>query len=269
MNMPVIIPDIDDDDLSICSQTDNSAVPQHAYLVYGDIDAERPVAECGYHTHDLRTDPPSSSSSLSRSPQDTAQAQSPEAMTPFGQQCELVQDYVYPLQDHPTEIIDILCQMKRSPQCEAIQARGCEGLWVHSWDDHASDAIGEVGGIPTLLDAMFHFPKNAQLQRSACEAIQNLALNVYNRSILVDKGGAALLVHAMMLHLDSIAIQQCGCMALASLASSSDFHTDIIRAGGAHAIIHAARRFPDERTVQYGAFIALEAFGCDPRRYIP
>jgi hypothetical protein len=147
MNMPVIIPDIDDDDLSICSQTDNSAVPQHAYLVYGDIDAERPVAECGYHTHDLRTDPPSSS--LSRSPQDTAQAQSPEAMTPFGQQCELVHDYVYPLQDHPTEIIDILCQMKRSPQCEAIQARGCEGLWVHSWDDHASDAIGEVGGIPT------------------------------------------------------------------------------------------------------------------------
>lgn len=267
MNMPVIIPDIDDDDLSICSQTDNSAVPQHAYLVYGDIDAERPVAECGYHTHDLRTDPPSSS--LSRSPQDTAQAQSPEAMTPFGQQCELVQDYVYPLQDHPTEIIDILCQMKRSPQCEAIQARGCEGLWVHSWDDHASDAIGEVGGIPTLLDAMFNFPKNAQLQRSACEAIQNLALNVYNRSIIVDKGGAALLVHAMMLHLDSIAIQQCGCMALASLASSSDFHTDIIRAGGAHAIIHAARRFPDERTVQYGAFIALEAFGCDPRRYIP
>jgi hypothetical protein len=265
-NMPVIIPDIDDDDISICSQNGNSAVPQHVYLVYGDIEAEICVAECGYHIHDIRTDP---SSSLSRRPEDATQAQSPEAMTPSGQQCELVQDYVYPLQDHPTEIIDIICQMKCTPRCEAIQARGCEGLWVHSWDDHASDAIGQVGGIPTLLDAMFHFPKNAQLQRSACEAIQNLALNVFNRSIIVYNGGAALLVHAMMLHLDSIAIQQCGCMALASLASSSDFHTDIIRAGGGHAIIHAARRFPDERTVQYGAFIALEAFGCDPRRYIP
>jgi hypothetical protein len=266
MNMPVVIPDINDDDLSICSETDDYAVPQHANLVYGSIAADIPVAGCDYHTHDLRTDP---FPSLSMSPQDATQAQSPENTTPFGQQCEVVQDYVYSLQDHPTEIIDILCRMKRSPQGEATQARGCEGLWVHSWDDDASDAIGQVGGIPTLLNAMFHFPQNAQLQRSGCEALQNLALNSYNRSIIVDKGGAALLVQAMMLHLDSIAIQQCGCMALASLASSSDFHADIIRAGGGHAIIHAARRFPDERTVQYGAFLALEAFGCDPRRYIP
>jgi hypothetical protein len=171
---------------------------------------------------------------------------------------------------HSEEVFDIMYMMRRYPNAEVVQERGCKELWVQSWDDDTSSAIGHVGGIPRILEAMSKFPRNVNLQRCACEALQNLVcVSAYNRFVIVDQGGAALIVQAMMRHLDSIGIQHCGCIALASLASSQELHEDIIRAGGGHAAVHSARKFAGEETVRLAARQVLQALGCDPSRYIP
>ena len=181
--------------------------------------------------------------------------------------------YGYMGSDESTEIVDMLYIMRQHPHSEAIQEWGCEGLWIHSWEDETSAAIGRIGGISRILDAMSLFPHNEHLQHCACEALQNLAVNSYNRNAIVDYGGAALIVQAMMRHFDSLDIQQCGSVALTSLAASPELHDDIIRAGGAHAIIHAARKYADGDSIRSGAFLAvamqaLHALNVDPCRYI-
>ena len=175
--------------------------------------------------------------------------------------------------DESTDIIDRLYIMRQYPLSEAVQEWGCEGLWVHSWDDETSSAIGRIGGVTRILDAMSRFPHNEHLQHCACEALQNLAVNSFNRNTIVDCGGAALIVQAMMRHFDSVDIQQCGCIALTSLAASPELREDIVRAGGAHAIIHAARKYGDGDSIRCGAFQAvafqaLHALSVDPCRYI-
>ena len=178
-------------------------------------------------------------------------------------------------EDHSSEedIVVRLYQMKQYPQSEEIQEWGCEGLWVHSWDDEVSSAIGRVGGIPKILDAMSRFPNNGYLQRCACEALQNIAATTshsfYNRRMIVAYGGAALIVQAMIRHLQSLDIQLCGCAAIASLATCPELHDDILRAGGGHAIIHAARKYSDQEKIRFGALQALCLLRIDPTAYIP
>eukprot|EP00957_Ditylum_brightwellii_P001136 89713-Ditylum_brightwellii.AAC.1 len=79
--------------------------------------------------------------------------------------------------------------MRSFPSNPAIQERGCKQLWIQSWDDETSCAIGRVGGISSVVDAMLCHRENTQLQQYACEALHNLAAcNNYNRDVIVDEG---------------------------------------------------------------------------------
>jgi hypothetical protein len=181
----------------------------------------------------------------------------------------LVQHSLAVLQSKTFDIVDILSAMKQVPHEMVVQEKGCERLWILSWEDENSAAIGRVGGITIVLDAMARFPMNAHLQQCGCESLQNLALNNYNRREICDLGGVVLIVQAMMRHEDVAGIQQCGCTALASIATCQDFHKDITRVGGFHAIVIAARNFADEESVLRAAYDAVYALGFDPAGRLP
>jgi hypothetical protein len=183
-----------------------------------------------------------------------------------------VQSALTLLQGHTFDIVDIISAMKQVSHDRVVQERGCERLWVLSWEDENSAAIGRVGGIPVILDAMARFPMNAHLQQCACECLQNLAhVNDYNRREICDWKGVQLIVQAMMRHMDCAGIQQCGCTALASIAASgsNDLIREIMGAGGFHAILIAAQHFADEESVLRAAYDGLTAMGYDPAGRLP
>eukprot|EP00542_Grammatophora_oceanica_P020640 CAMPEP_0194047646 /NCGR_PEP_ID=MMETSP0009_2-20130614/25090_1 /TAXON_ID=210454 /ORGANISM="Grammatophora oceanica, Strain CCMP 410" /LENGTH=419 /DNA_ID=CAMNT_0038693315 /DNA_START=471 /DNA_END=1730 /DNA_ORIENTATION=- len=167
------------------------------------------------------------------------------------------------------DLLDILTAMRRFPNERRIQEKGCEKLWIQSWDDENSSAIGRVGGISILLNAMANFPTSQRLQQSGCEALQNLALNDFNRDAIVENGGIRVIVNAMNNHQGVVGVQQCGCTALANLAVSRDNHLDIANAGGLHAIMNSAQNNQEEESVLRAAYQALRAMGYDPNRHGP
>jgi len=182
-----------------------------------------------------------------------------------------VRNGLYSLIEGSNDIVDILFAMKRVPHDPMLQQRGCERLWILSWEDENAVSIGRVGGITVILSAMTCFPTNSYLQQCACEALQNLALNEYNRSEIADLGGIDLIVKCMMRHPSVPGIQQSGCAALASMMvePSREFYKDICRAGGLHAILQAAKQFADEETVLRSVRDACEAMGVDPMGNLP
>lgn len=173
---------------------------------------------------------------------------------------------LHSLIDGNNDIVDILFAMKRVPHDPVIQERGCERLWILSWEDDNAISVGRVGGITIILAAMARFPKNSYLQQCGCESLQNLAaLDEYNRREIAEQGGIDLIVRCMVNHVTVAGIQRGGCTALASMAAAGEFNKDICRAGGIHALILAARQFADEEGVLRCVQDACQAMGFDPK----
>jgi len=174
------------------------------------------------------------------------------------------------LQNMAFDIVDIISAMKRASHDRVVQERGCERLWVLSWEDENSAAIGRVGGIPVVLDAMGRFPINAHLQQCACECLQNLAhVNDFNRREIAEYQGIDMIVQAMIRHMDCAGIQQCGCTALASISATKELIRVIMGSGGFHAVLIAARRFANDQSVLRAAYDGLQAMGYDPVGRLP
>ena len=174
------------------------------------------------------------------------------------------------LQGMTFDIVDIIAAMKRASHDRVVQERGCERLWVLSWEDENSAAIGRVGGIPVILDAMGRFPMNAHLQQCACECLQNLAhVNNYNRREIADFQGINMIVQAMVRHMDCAGIQQCGCTAIASISATKELVRVVMASGGFHAVLIAARRFASDQSVLRAAYDSLQAMGYDPVGRLP
>ena len=186
------------------------------------------------------------------------------------------------------DIIDILATMKRASRDLEVQKRGCECLWILSWDDENASAIGRVGGISIILGALQYFTAEKRVCQPATEALQNLAArSAYNQAEICDAGGVSLIVSAMMRHLDCAEIQLCGCTLISSLASSSTGGSGkhrkelncnncvqrrrcIAAAGGFHAVLVAGNYYSDRsETVLRSAHDALYALGYEPAGRLP
>jgi hypothetical protein len=308
MTPPILIPDIDDESTHSFREThlqESQGWSFPAYSLERDRERDGRCGACGMQTHRLRMDPchgitlkvpltiesevyrgrclfcfPLPARETACKTHSIHQEFSPSARSPVAfSRASLISssmetESLSSGQDtcegfDSTEIVDTLYTMGWNARSERVQERGCEQLWILSWDDETSIVIGRLGGIHRILDAMSQFPQNSHLQRCACEALQNLALNSYNRSTIVDYGGAALIVQAMMRHFDSLDIQQCGCVALASVATYRELQDDIIRAGGGHAIIHAFHKYNGNENIRRWALQALLTLGVDPRGYAP
>jgi hypothetical protein len=163
------------------------------------------------------------------------------------------------------DIFDILAAMNRVPHNLVVQERGCERLWILSWEEENACAIGRVGGISILCNAMARFPAAAHLQQCAVESLCNLALNDYNRNEICELSGVHLIVQAMTWHPSAAGIQQCGCTALASIASSSNssFKQVVEQVGGVNAVMAVACNFCDEESVIQAVYDAFTAMGYD------
>jgi len=170
---------------------------------------------------------------------------------------------LHSLIDGNNDIVDILFAMKRVPHDPVLQERGCERLWILSWEDENAISIGRVGGISIILSAMAQFPANSYLQQCGCESIQNLALNEYNRREIAELGGLDLIVQCMISHSKSAGVQQSGCTALASMAATQEFCEDITTAGGPSALLLAARHFAEDEVVLRCVQDACQALGFD------
>ena len=105
-----------------------------------------------------------------------------------------IEDALTRFETEDVDLLDILSSMRRFPRSVRVQELGCEKLWIQSWEDENSSAIGRVGGIPTIIDSMRTHANSAHLQQCGCEALQNLALNDYNRVAVADCGG----LHAIL-----------------------------------------------------------------------
>ena len=195
------------------------------------------------------------------------QQQQQPSQTYHNPSTSVVQKCLSVIQGYHFDICDILMAMSHVPHDMLIQEKGCERLWILSWEEENSAAIGRTGGITVILNAMARFPMNAHLQQCGCESLQNLALNEYNRREICDLGGVQLTVQAMARHATVPGIQQCGCTALASIASSTMYaktHRRIIEnSGGLQAILAAAKNFCDEESIVEAAHDAITVMGYD------
>ena len=120
-----------------------------------------------------------------------------------------IEDAIARFETENADLCDILATMRRFPRSVRVQELGCEKLWIQSWDDENSSAIGRVGGIPTIIDSMRTHAGSAHFQQCGCEALQNLALNDYNREVIAEQGGIIAVIDAMGRHWDVAGVQQC------------------------------------------------------------
>jgi hypothetical protein len=164
------------------------------------------------------------------------------------------------------DLMDVFTAMKLLPHDARVQTQACERLWIFSWEEDTAAAIGRVGGIALLLQAMARFPWNAHLQWCAGEALQNLVWrNDANAYEVCERGGVALLLQAMMRHGDHVGMQQCGCTALANLAASPTgaIRAHLVASGCVYVLVRAWQRCATTEGVVQAAREALHLLGYD------
>ena len=188
-----------------------------------------------------------------------------------------IEDALSRIEAESADLCDVLASMRRFPRSTAVQEMGCEKVWIRSWDDGNSAAVGRVGGISTVVAAMRGHPDAAHLQQCGCEALQNLALDAYNRGVIAEQGGIDAVLDAMARHGEIAGVQQGGCKALANISggggggeeNGSEYHENqnrvaVAECGGLHAILRAVRAFPEDEEVLRGAYQALRSLGYNP-----
>ena len=173
------------------------------------------------------------------------------------------------IQNPSYEALDVLAAMSRAPHDMVVQEKGCERLWVLSWEEENAAVIGRAGGVTMILAAMSRFPMNCHLQQCGCESLQNLSTQNANRREICQLSGVYIIVQAMLRHPTVAGIQQCGCTALASIASGDSpyYQQAVQQAAGLNAVLNAARSFCGEESVIEAANDALTAMGFDTSAY--
>lgn len=168
------------------------------------------------------------------------------------------------------DICDILVAMRRFPFSLPIQSIACEKLYVACFDRDHAHAIGLVGGIRTIIDAMEHHSKDVALQRGCAGIIKHLALaSPYNLDMLDRMGAVAIIVGAMERNPQSAPLLESCCWALESMArgSNPELKMRVAKGGGIHASMKAVETFPNNESLLRAAFHCLRQMGYNPSSY--
>ena len=168
------------------------------------------------------------------------------------------------------DICDILAAMRRFPFSLAVQRVSVEKLYAHCFDTEHAQAIGLVGGIRTIIDAMEHHPDDVALQRGCAGVVKHLAgASSYNLGML-DKMGSVSIICATMERHDRVAplLESC-CWALESMTRgpSPELKMRIAKGGGIHAAMKAVENFPNNESLLRAAFHCLRQLGYNPNSY--
>ncbi|KAL7451650.1 hypothetical protein ACHAWC_003481 [Mediolabrus comicus] len=229
-----------------------------------------PRQQTQYQQRNRAPDPPQLSSILSssRSPK----PQTPKSMNSKTTLRKLSSDdvpratRVY-IESGSGDICDIVVAMRRFPFSLSIQRVACEKLYVHCFErDHAL-AIGMVGGIRTIIDAMEHHANDVQLQRTCASMIKHLACaGPYNLDMLDRMGAVGIIVTTMERHSQNALLLEACCWAIEGMAGvhSPEFKMRVARNGGIHACMKAVETFPDNDALLRAAFHCLRQLGYNP-----
>ena len=129
--------------------------------------------------------------------------------------------------------------------------------------EHAS-AIGLVGGIRTIIDAMEHHLDDVTLQRGCAGVIKHLATaSSYNLDMLDRMGSVPIIVSIMGKHPANAPLLESCCWAMESIARSPspELKMRVVKAGGIHATMKVVETFPNNESLLRAAFLWLTGFG--------
>jgi hypothetical protein len=160
--------------------------------------------------------------------------------------------------------------MRRFPFSLAIQRVACEKLYAHCFDQEHASAIGLVGGIRTIIDAMEHHPEDAALHRGCAGVIKHLATaSSYNLDMLDRMGSVAIIVSTMERHPKNAPLLESCCWAMESMARSNspEIKMRVAKGGGIHAAMKAVENFPNNESLLRAAFHCLRQLGYNPSSY--
>ncbi|KAL9181081.1 hypothetical protein ACHAXT_009886 [Thalassiosira profunda] len=168
------------------------------------------------------------------------------------------------------DICDIIVAMRRFPFSLAIQRASCEKLYAHCFDQEHAHAIGLVGGIRTIIDAMEHHPEDVVLQRRCTGVIKHLAgASTYNLEMLDRMGAVAIIVSTMERHSKNASLLESCCWAMESISrsNSSEIKMRVAKGGGIHAAMKAVEMYPNNESLLRAAFHCLRQLGYNPSSY--
>lgn len=174
------------------------------------------------------------------------------------------------LENGSGDISDIIVAMRRFPFSLAIQRVSAEKLYAHCFDTEHAHAIGLVGGIRTIIDAMEHHPEDIALQRGCAGIIKHLAIaSKYNVEMLDKMGAVGIVVGAMERHPKVAPLLESCCWALESMSRchSQEFKMRVAKGGGIHAAMKAVEVFPNNESLLRAAFHCLRQLGYNPSSY--
>jgi len=168
------------------------------------------------------------------------------------------------------DICDIIVAMRRFPFSLAIQRVACEKLYAHCFDQEHASAIGLVGGIRTIIDAMEHHPDDVALQRGCAGVIKHLATaSPYNLKMLDRMGTVAIVVSTMERHPQNAPLLESCCWAMESMARTQmpELKMRVAKGGGIQAAMKAVETFPNNESLLRAAFHCLRQLGYNPSSY--
>ncbi|KAL3804014.1 hypothetical protein HJC23_006405 [Cyclotella cryptica] len=168
------------------------------------------------------------------------------------------------------DICDVIVAMRRFPFSLPIQSIACEKLYVHCFDSDHAHAIGLVGGIRTVIDAMEHHAQDIALQRGCAGIIKHMAMaSKYNLEMLDRMGAVRIIVNAMERNPQCAPLLESCCWALGSMArgSNPEIKMRVAKGGGIHAAMNAVEQFPRNESLLRAAFNCLQQLGYNPSSY--
>jgi hypothetical protein len=133
-----------------------------------------------------------------------------------------------------------------------VQVQACRCLEKLALDHDNELAIGEVGGVESILGSMVAHGEDPDVQEAAWAALWNLTCGNADTQMVVDAaGGIEALVQCMVRHSENPEVQKNACGTLANLCVDNEERlTALARAGGFVAIsmaLQAHWKHPDVR----------------------
>jgi hypothetical protein len=155
--------------------------------------------------------------------------------------------------------------MRQFPFYAFIQETALINLLPQIENVEVSQAIGNVGGISIILDAICNHPYHVTIQRTGCESVRLLCTHPHNRQVIMQSSGIQLLVKMMSCHVNDTDLQCSGCKALASVAEGGmEYKIAVAQGGGILVVMKAVEVHPENNALLTAAYQALRTLGYNP-----
>ncbi|XP_060069798.1 serine/threonine kinase-like domain-containing protein STKLD1 [Ylistrum balloti] len=106
--------------------------------------------------------------------------------------------------------------MEEHSSSAEVQQVAAASLMALACNSEAAEAIGFLGGVNHILEALKKFPNNPELCATCCHALWSLSVNENNVKIVTAEKGLGLVCDALKTHMNSPDVAEAACAALMS-----------------------------------------------------